>query len=180
MLKRTAGSLLSLALLGCGPAVTAEESPGEPACDPWAEVCEVALLPSWAARSVLDLEVARINDAPSEQPAEPLGGGQVQATIGRYLALQSDLDQALVCLLPDRFERLDQVPSDASVCDCSEASACWGHTALFGLNGSDDVDFEGAGLMLKTSDGDLYRGRILVADSRLDPAMLIFEYEGVM
>lgn len=179
MHERLVSSILLVTLAACGPVV--DDGPTqEPLCDPWAEVCEVSLHPSVEARSVLDLETARMTDEPSDEPAETLGDGQVRASIGRYLALQSNLDEPLICVLRDRFERLSDISGDASVCDCSEGARCWDSTALFGLNGSDDVEFEGMGLMLRTSGGELYRGRVLVADSRLEPATLTFEYEGVM
>lgn len=180
MLKTTAGCILSLALAACGPAVATDESPAEPHCDPWAEVCEVSLLPDWDARSVLDLELGSVSIEPTDEPAQELRDGHVRASLGRYLALQSELDDPLVCLLRDRYASLTDVPTDPSVCDCEALGGCWDHTALFGLLGTDGAEFEDAGLLLRTSGGDLYRARVLVADSSFEQSRLTIEYEGVM
>jgi len=180
MLKTTAGCIFSFALAACGPAVSSDESPAEPQCDPWAEVCEVSLLPNWDARSILDLEVASVTIEPTGEPAQTLGDGHLRASIGRYLVLQSELDEPLVCLLRESYTNLDDVPTDASGCDCEPLASCWDHTALFGLIGTDGAEFKDAGLLLKTSGGDLYRGRVLVANSSSEQSILTIEYEGVM
>ncbi|MGH1342712.1 MAG: hypothetical protein ACRBN8_14220 [Nannocystales bacterium] len=179
-MNRTTGlSFLLVALTACGPAVETEESVEEPGCDPWAEVCEVTLLPNWDEHAVLNLEHASVAvETPSHPPAS-LGEGRVRASIGRYLVLQSELDEPLVCLLSEPFEHLDDVPTDASICDC-EIGGCWDHTALFGLIGTGNADFANTGLLLRTSAGALYRGRVLVADSDHEQSILTIEYEGVM
>lgn len=179
MHKRLVNGVLLLTLGACGP-VVADEPAAEPLCDPWAEVCEVSLHPSWEARSVLDLETARMTDEPTDEPAETLGEGQIRAGVSRYLALQSELDEPLVCLIPERFTSLRDVPVDSSVCNCEALVGCWGNTALFGLVGTDGAEFQEFGLLLKTSGGDLYRARILTASSGTDQSALTFEYEGVM
>lgn len=182
MLRTTVGCTVALVLTACGPAVAENDARAEPQCDPWTTVCEVTMRPNWSTRAVLDLERAQVRVEPAEQPAGTLDNGSVRASVGRYLVLQSDLDERLVCLLPERFERLDDVPTDPSVCDCQTPARCWDHTALFGLAGSGagDEEFSDAGLLLKTAGGDLYRARVLVADPASEHSTLTIEYEGVM
>ena len=104
----------------------------------------------------------------------------MRASLGRYLALQSDLDNPVICLLRENFPELGDVPTDAGTCDCRALTGCWNPTVLFGLAGDPGVEFEGAGLLMKTEGGDLYRARVLVAGSSSDDGMLSIEYEGVM
>jgi len=180
MLRTNTGCILSLALAACGPAVAQDDSADETRCDPWAEVCEVSLLPNWDMRSVLALETGGVIVEPTDEPVQVQGDGHLRASVGRYLALQSGLDEPLLCLVPESFASLDDVPADASVCDCEALSGCWSRTVLFGLLGSGEADFNDTGLLLKTSAGDLYRARVLVADASFEQSMLTIEYEGVM
>ncbi|MBV1861865.1 MAG: hypothetical protein KUG77_25820 [Nannocystaceae bacterium] len=179
MLRTTSACIFTWALAACGPTVAAEESADDPGCDPWAEVCEVSLRPSWDVHSILDLELAQVIEEPREGTPEALGDGHVRASIGRYLALQSNLDDPGICVLPDAFAEVGDVPTDPSVCDCRALKGCWGSSTLFGLFGTPATESD-AGILLRTSDGELYRGRVLVADSETTPTTLTIEYKGVM
>lgn len=179
MHKPLVSGVVLLALGACGP-LLADDTGAEPRCDPWEQVCEVSLHPSWETRTVLELRTARMTLEPTDAPLEALGEGRLRASISRYLALQSEVDEPLVCLIPAHFAQLRDVPVDRTACECDALVGCWSNTVLFGLVGTEGTEFEGFGMLLETSEGELYRARVLTAESGSGESTLTIEYEAVM
>lgn len=180
MIRATQSAILTLALTACGPSVVPDPTGEESSCDPWVDVCEISLQPSIDTQVILELDNARITVDPTSDMSGVQEDGFVWASVSRYLVLQSQIELRGICLLPDTFATLADVPTDASVCDCDSGAGCWASTAYFGLVGQGEDEYVDAGLLLRSASGELYRGRVLFADPQLDPSTLTIEYQGVM
>ncbi len=138
------------------------------------------MYPTFGMYVLLDVEQAQTMAQDDEAGPLPLEDQFVRASIGRYLVLQSDADVPSVCLLPDAFESLSEVPTDASSCDCTERAGCWSSIAYLGLINAEPGEYTGAGFFLKANGGDLYRGRVIEAVASSEVSTLSIEYQRVM
>ena len=130
-----------------------------------------------SGRSV-HLELATARTEEKSDPSE-IGGDEVAASYSRYLALGSVGGEGQQCLLDGTYDDLSAVETDGGECECNTAYGCWGDIIFFGLAGEDPDAFVGRGLLLRTADGELYRGRVVHDDPRRESVELTLEYEGV-